>query len=86
MLDVIGGIGGAAKLGDLYRWQSPDGVVERRYVGAFQWAKSQPQYANLNLASIILVTLPQPIRVQMIRSGGVALGNLDVRREPTLVL
>ena len=53
-----------------------------KIVGAFQqWAKSQPQYASLDLARIILVTLPQPIRVQMIRTGGVALGNLDVRRE-----
>jgi Bacterial extracellular solute-binding protein len=48
-------------------------------VGAFSsWAKSQPQYANLELANIILVTLPQPILVQMIRTGGVALGNLSL--------
>jgi hypothetical protein len=46
----------------------------------------EPQYANLDLASIILVTLPQPIRAQPIRTGAVALGNLDVRHEPTLVL
>jgi hypothetical protein len=52
-------------------------------VGAFPaWAKSHPQYADLDLTNIILVTLPQPILVQMIRSGGVALGNLtlDVSR------
>ena len=36
---------------------------------------SQPQYANLDLSNIILVTLPQPILVQMMRTGGVALGN-----------
>jgi hypothetical protein len=47
--------------------------------GAFpSWARSQPQYANLDLTNIILVTLPQPILVQMIRSGGVALGNLTL--------
>src|SRR5262249_9786965 len=46
-------------------------------VGAFPaWAKSQPQYADLDLENIIVVTLPQPIVVQMIRTGGVALGNL----------
>jgi hypothetical protein len=52
-------------------------------VGAFpSWAKSQPQYADLDLANIILATLPQPILVQVIRTGGVALGNLtlDVSR------
>ena len=48
-------------------------------VGAFSsWAKSQPQYADLDLTNIILVTLPQPILVQMIRTGGVALGNLTL--------
>jgi hypothetical protein len=52
-------------------------------VGAFpSWVKSQPQYADLDLTNIILVTLPQPILVQMIRNGGVTLGNLtlDVSR------
>jgi hypothetical protein len=48
-------------------------------VGAFpSWAKAQPQYAKLDLSNIILVTLPQPILVQMIRTGGVALGNLSL--------
>jgi hypothetical protein len=48
-------------------------------VGALpSWAKSQPQYADLDLGNIILVTLPQPILVQMMRTGGVALGNLTL--------
>jgi hypothetical protein len=48
-------------------------------VGAFPaWAKNQPQYADLDLTNIVLVTLPQPILVQMIRAGGVALGNLTL--------
>jgi hypothetical protein len=35
--------------------------------GAFPaWAKSQPQYADLNLGNVILVTLPQFV-VQMLR-------------------
>jgi Bacterial extracellular solute-binding protein len=52
-------------------------------VGAFpSWAKEQPQYADLDLGNIVVVTLPQPIVVQMIRTGGIALGNLtlDVSR------
>lgn len=52
-------------------------------IGAFpSWAKSQPQYADLDLGNIVVVTLPQPVVVQMIRTGGIALGNLtlDVSR------
>src|SRR6266446_3185562 len=53
-------------------------------VGAFSsWAKSQPQYLDLNLDNIVVVTVPQPVVVQMIRAGGIALGNLtlDVSRK-----
>jgi hypothetical protein len=53
-------------------------------IGAFpSWAKAQPQYADLDLDNIVVVTLPQPIVVQMIRTGGIALGNLtlDVSRK-----
>jgi hypothetical protein len=52
-------------------------------IGAFpSWAKSQLQYADLDLENIVVVTLPQPVVVQMIRTGGIALGNLtlDVSR------
>jgi len=83
VLDVIGRIGAPPSLvifteGNHLMVLSSDDVV-----GAFPaWAKSQPQYADLDLSNIILVTLPQPILVQMIRTGGVALGNLvlDVGR------
>jgi hypothetical protein len=48
-------------------------------IGAFpSWARSQPQYADLNLDNIVVVTLPQPVVVQMIRAGGIALGNLTL--------
>jgi hypothetical protein len=53
-------------------------------LGSFpSWAKSQPQYADLNLDNLVVVTLPQPVVVQMIRTGGIALGNLvlDVSRK-----
>jgi extracellular solute-binding protein len=77
VLDVIGRIGAPPSLvifteGNHLMVLSSDDIV-----GAFpSWAKSQPPYANLDLANIILVTLPQPILVEMIRTGGVALGNL----------
>jgi len=83
VLDVIGRIGAPPSLvifteGNHLMVLSSDDIA-----GAFPaWAKSQPQYANLDLTNIILVTLPQPILVQMIRTGGVALGNisLDISR------
>jgi hypothetical protein len=83
VLDVIGRIGAPPSLvifteGNHLMVLSSDDIV-----GAFpSWAKSQPRYANLDLTNIILATLPQPILVQMIRTGGVALGNLtlDVSR------
>jgi hypothetical protein len=79
VLDVIGRIGAPPSLvifteGNHLMVLSSDDIV-----GAFPaWAKSQPQYANLDLTNIILVTLPQPILVQMIRTGGVALANLTL--------
>jgi len=79
VLDVIGRIGAPPSLvifteGNHLMVLSGDDIV-----GAFpSWAKSQPQYTNLDLTNIILVTLPQPILVQMIRAGGVALGNLSL--------
>ena len=79
VLDVIGRIGAPASLvifteGNHLMVLSSDDIV-----GAFpSWAKSQPQYSTLDLSNIVLVTLPQPILVQMIRTGGVALGNLSL--------
>jgi len=79
VLDVIGRLGSQPSLvifteGNHLMVLSSDDIV-----GAFpSWAKSQPQYADLDLSNIILATLPQPILVQMIRTGGVALGNLTL--------
>src|SRR5215471_15767526 len=56
-------------------------------VGAFPaWAKSQPQYSDLKLDNIVVVTLPQPVVVQMIRTGAIAFGNLtlEISRESGL--
>ena len=79
VLDVIGEIGAPLSLvifteGNHLMVLSSDDIA-----GAFpSWAKSQPQYADLDLTNVILATLPQPILVQMIRAGGVALGNLTL--------
>jgi hypothetical protein len=48
-------------------------------IGAFpSWAKSQAQYTDLDLDNIVVVTVPQPIVVQMVRTGAIALGNLTL--------
>jgi hypothetical protein len=48
-------------------------------VGAFPaWAKSQPEYTDLNLENIVVSTLPQPVLVEAIRAGGIAFGNLKL--------
>jgi len=83
VLDVIGRVGAPPSLVIFTEGNHLMVLSSEDIVGAFPtWAKSQPQYVNLDLTNVILATLPQPILVQMIRTGGVALGNLtlDVSR------
>src|SRR6516165_11666159 len=83
VLDVTGRVGSPPGLVIFTEGNHLMVLASDDIVGAFaSWAKSQPQYADLDLTNVILVTLPQPILVQMIRTGGVALGNLtlDVSR------
>jgi hypothetical protein len=82
--DIVGRIGTPASLAIFTEGNHLMALLSDDIVGAFpSWAKSQPQYADLDLTNIIVVTLPQPVVVQMIRAGGIALGNLtlDVSRE-----
>jgi hypothetical protein len=83
VLDVIGRIGTPASLVIFTEGNHLMVLSSSDIVGAFpSWANSQPQYTDLDLTNIVLVTLPQPILLEMIRTGGVALGNLtlDVSR------
>jgi len=83
VLDVIGRIGAPASLVVFTEGNHLMVLVSEDIAGAFPaWAKSQPEHADLDLSNIVLATLPQPILIQMIRTGGVALGNLtlDVSR------
>jgi hypothetical protein len=87
VLDVIGRVGAPPSLVIFTEGNHLMVLSSGDIVGAFpSWAKSQPQYADLDLTNIILVTLPQPILVQMIRTGGVALGNLTLDVKPYLWL
>src|SRR6266571_72523 len=82
--DIVGRIGTPPALVIFTEGNHLMALLSDDVVGAFpSWAKSQPQYADLDLANIVVVTVPQPIVVQMIRTGGIALGNLtlDVSRK-----
>jgi hypothetical protein len=84
VLDVVGRIGAPPSLVIFTEGNHLMVLLSGDIVGAFpSWARSQPAYADLDLSNIVVVTLPQPIAVQMIRTGGIALGNLtlDVSRE-----
>src|SRR5262249_55481052 len=81
--DIVGRIGAPPSLVIFAEGNHLMVVLGEEVVGAFPaWAKAQPQYADLPLHNIVVVTLPQPICIQMIRTGAVALGNLalDVSR------
>src|SRR5271166_1198112 len=82
--DIVGRIGTPASLVIFTEGNHLMALLSDDIVGAFpSWAKSQPEYAALDLDNIVVVTLPQPVVVQMIRTGGIALGNLtlDVSRK-----
>ena len=77
--DIVGRIGAPPSLAIFTEGNHLMVLLSDDIVGAFPaWAKSQPQYADLDLENVIVVTLPQPVVVQMIRTGGIALGNLTL--------
>jgi Bacterial extracellular solute-binding protein len=82
--DIVGRIGTPPSLVIFTEGNHLMALLSDDIVGAFpSWAKSQLQYADLDLDNVVVVTLPQPVVVQMIRTGGVTLGNLtlDVSRK-----
>src|SRR5215813_9110576 len=79
VLDIVGRIGTAPSLVIYTEGNHHMVLLSKDIVGAFPaWAKTQPQYAHLSLDNVVVVTMPQPIVVQMIRTGAVALGNLTL--------
>jgi Bacterial extracellular solute-binding protein len=87
VLDVVGRIGARPSLVIFSEGNHLMALLSDDIVGAFpSWAKSRPAYADLDLDNMVVVTLPQPILVQMITAGGIALGNLtlDVSRKSGL--
>jgi hypothetical protein len=79
VLDVIGRIGAPPGLVIFTEGNHLMVLLSDDILGAFpSWAKSQPQYADLDLDNIVVSTLPQPILVEAIRTGGIAVGNLTL--------
>src|SRR6516165_7422829 len=82
--DIVGRIGTPPSLVIFTEGNHLMALLSGDIVGAFpSWARAQPHYANLDLDNIVVVTLPQPVVIEMIRTGGIALGNLtlDVSRK-----
>jgi len=83
VLDIVGRIGTPPSLVIFSEGNHLMALLSEEIVGGFPaWAKAQPQYADLNVDNIVVVTMPQPIVVQMVSSGAIALGSLtlDVSR------
>jgi len=83
VLDIVGRVGTPPSLVIYTEGNHLMVLLGKDIVGAFPaWARTQPQYAHLSLDNIVVVTMPQPIVVQMVRTGVIALGNLtlDVSR------
>src|SRR5262249_41786781 len=77
--DIVGRIGTPASLAIFTEGNHLMVLLGDDIVGAFRaWAKSQPQYADLDLDNIVVVTVPQPAVVQMLRTGAIALGQLEL--------
>jgi hypothetical protein len=84
VIDVVGRIGQPPSLAIFTEGNHLMALLSADIIGAFPaWAKSQPRYASLDLSNIVVVTLPQPAIVQLIRAGAVTFGNLtlDVNRQ-----
>jgi hypothetical protein len=82
--DIVGRIGTPASLVIFTEGNHLMVLLSEDIVGAFPaWAKLQSQYADLDLENVVVVTVPRPVVVQMVRAGGIALGNLtlDVSRK-----
>jgi extracellular solute-binding protein len=77
--DIVGKFGAPPSLVIFTEGNHLMALLSEEIVGGFSdWAKSQSQYADLSLENVVVVTVPQPIVVQTIRTGAIALGNLTL--------
>jgi hypothetical protein len=77
--DIVGRFGTPPSLVIFTEGNHLMALLSEEIVGGFpSWAKSQSQYADLDFENVVVVTLPQPIVVQTIRTGAISLGNLTL--------
>ena len=79
VVDIVGRVGMPPSLVVFSEGNHLMVLLSEEILGAFPaWAKAHPQYADLGLDNIVVVTLPQPIVVEMVRTGAIALGSLTL--------
>jgi hypothetical protein len=83
VLDIVGRIGSQIDLAIFTEGNHFPVLLGNQILEPFNWALRDSRYARLKLENIVVVTLPQPVIVPMIKNGGIVLGNmtLSVDRE-----
>jgi hypothetical protein len=77
--DVVGRFGARASLVIFTEGNHLMVLHSESVLGEFAaWAKVQSQYADLDAENIVLVTLPQPMIVDIVKNGALVLGNLTL--------
>jgi len=77
--DIIGRLGARVDLAIFTEGNHFPVLLSGEIIEPFRaWAKGRPEYAQLALDNIVVVTLPQPIIVSMLIRQGILLGNLTL--------
>jgi len=77
--DIVGRLGAPIDLAIFTEGNHFPALLGGEIIEPFRvWASAQPQNAGLELGNIVVVTLPQPMIVGMLLSGGIAFGNLTL--------
>ena len=77
--DIVGRINGPQALAIFTEGNHYPVLLGAEVLEPFRaWAHADPRFAGLALDNVVVVTLPQPIIVAMIRAGGIGLGNLTI--------
>ena len=77
--DIVGRLGAPIGLAIFTEGNHFPALLGGEIIEPFRaWAQAQVQYAELALDNIVVVTLPQPMIIQMLLRGGLTLGNLTI--------
>jgi hypothetical protein len=77
--DIVGRIGGTIGLAIFTEGNHFPALLGGEILDPFRaWARSDGRYAALDLANIVVVTLPQPKIVAIVLGGAITLGNLTL--------